>query len=260
MIFAIALEEASDDLQGEEPGLTPGEDYDGGSGLEMLWVDPGTFLMGSPVSEPEREPDETQHEVTLTRGYWLGQYEVTQALYEEVMGVNPSQFKGPDLPVEKVSWNDTVAFIQKLNQRELDAGRLPEGFVYSLPTEAQWEYACRAGTTTAYSFGATITPAQANSKDSGLHKTTEVGSYPANAWGFHDLHGNVFEWTADWYGNYPTGAVNDPVGAETGSFRVARGGSWDSRAWFARSADRYGRGPVFRNGALGFRLSLQIQE
>ncbi|MBT3467744.1 MAG: SUMF1/EgtB/PvdO family nonheme iron enzyme, partial [Opitutae bacterium] len=102
-------------------GPSPGENYVGGSGLEMLWVDPGTFLMGSPASEQGRYPDETQHEVTLTQGYWLGRHEVTQALYEEVMGVNPSNFKGPELPVEKVSWDDAIAFIQKLNQRELDA-------------------------------------------------------------------------------------------------------------------------------------------
>jgi formylglycine-generating enzyme required for sulfatase activity/ubiquitin len=237
---------------------TPGEDYVGGSGLEMIWVEPGIFTMGSPASEPDRESVETQHEVTLTQGYWLGENEVTQALYEEVMGVNPSQFKGPELPVEKVSWDDAIAFIQKLNQRELDAGRLPEGIGYSLPTEAQWEYACRAGTTTAYSFGATITPEQANFKDSGLNKTTDVGSYPANAWGFHDLHGNVWEWTADWFGNYPAGTVSDPAGAETGSLRVRRGGSWYDLGRHMRSAYRNRRSPDFRFINLGFRLSLQI--
>ena len=246
-------------MLGEEPGPALGKDYDGGSGLEMLWVEPGTFLMGSPGSEPQRGNDETQHEVTLTQGYWLGENEVTQALYEEVMGVNPSEFKGPELPVEKVSWDDAVAFIQKLNQRELDAGRLPEGFEYSLPTEAQWEYACRAGTTTAYSFGTTITPAQANFKDSGLGKTTDVGSYPANAWGFHDLHGNVWEWTADWHGNYPAGAVSDPAGAETGSKRVSRGGSWGNLGGDLRSAIRIRITPDSRFINLGFRLSLQIQ-
>jgi formylglycine-generating enzyme required for sulfatase activity len=249
------------DWQGEgEPGPRPGEDYVGGSGLKMIWVEPGTFTMGSPASEPDRGSDETPHEVTLTQGYWLGENEVTQALYEEVMGVNPSQSKGPELPVEKVSWDDAIAFIQKLNQRELDAGRRPEGIGYSLPTEAQWEYACRAGTTTAYSFGATITPEQANFKDSNLGKTTDVGSYPANAWGFHDLHGNVFEWTADWYGNYPAVAVSDPAGAETGSKRVIRGGSWYSIGRRVRSAYRDGSSPGLRSIYLGFRLSLQIQE
>jgi len=239
-------------------GSSPGENYDGGSGLEMIWVDPGTFLMGSLASEPNRRSDETQHEVTLTQGYWLGRHEVTQALYEEVMGVNPSNFKGPELPVEKVSWDDAIAFIQKLNQRELDAGHLPEGFGYSLPTEAQWEYACRAGTTTKYSFGTSITPEQANFKDSGLGKTTDVGSYPANAWGFHDLHGNVWEWTADWHGNYPAGAVNDPSGPETGSNRVSRGGGWNLNGRDLRSSNRLGFTPDYRNFGLGFRLSLQI--
>jgi formylglycine-generating enzyme required for sulfatase activity len=238
-------------------GPAPGENYVGGSGLKMIWVEPGTFTMGSPGSEPGRGSDEIQHEVTLTQGYWLGENEVTQALYEEVMGVNPSHFKGPELPVEKVSWDDAIAFIQKLNQRELDAGRRPEGIGYSLPTEAQWEYACRAGTTTAYSFGATITPEQANFNDSNLGKTTDVGSYPANAWGFHDLHGNVYEWTADWHENYPAGAVSDPAGAETGSKRVYRGGSWNLNGRYLRSASRYGSAPGFRGNYLGFRLSLQ---
>ncbi|MBT7853291.1 MAG: SUMF1/EgtB/PvdO family nonheme iron enzyme [Opitutae bacterium] len=245
----------------EEPGPALGKDYVGGSGLEMIWVDPGTFTMGSPASEPDRRSEEIQHEVTLTQGYWLGENEVTQALYEEVMGVNPSQFKGPELPVENVSWDDAIAFIQKLNQRELDAGRLPEGIGYSLPTEAQWEYACRAGTTTAYSFGASITSIdQANFKGSGLNKTTNVGSYPANAWGFHDLHGNVFEWTADWHGNYPAGTVSDPAGAETGSYRVYRGGGWTTDGGNLRSAIRSRNTPVLREFNLGFRLSLQIQE
>ena len=238
-------------------GPTPGEDYSLNSGLEMLWVEPGTFTMGSPGSEPDRGSNETQHEVTLTQGYWLGQYEVTQALYEEVMRVNPSQFKGADLPVEKVNWNDAIAFIQKLNQRELDAGRLPDGIGYSLPTEAQWEYACRAGTTTAYSFGATITPEQANFKGSGLNKTTDVGSYAANAWGFHDLHGNVWEWTADWYGANSAGTVSDPTGAETGSNRVFRGGGW---GYGMRSASRFGGSPDYRLIYLGFRLSLQTEK
>ncbi|MBT3468838.1 MAG: SUMF1/EgtB/PvdO family nonheme iron enzyme, partial [Opitutae bacterium] len=160
-----------------------------------------------------------------------------------------------------VSWDDAIAFIQKLNQRELDAGRLPEGIGYSLPTEAQWEYACRAGTTTAYSFGASITSIdQANFKGSGLNKTTNVGSYPANAWGFHDLHGNVFEWTADWHGNYPAGTVSDPAGAETGSYRVYRGGGWTTDGGNLRSAIRSRNTPVLREFNLGFRLSLQIQE
>jgi formylglycine-generating enzyme required for sulfatase activity len=242
-----------------EPGPALGKDYVGGIGLEMIWVEPGTFTMGSPGSEAGRDTSETQHEVTLTQGYWLGENEVTQALYEEVMGVNPSQFKGPELPVEKVSWDDAIAFIQKLNQRELDAGRLREGIGYSLPTEAQWEYACRAGTTTAYSFGATITPEQANFDDSGLNKTTDVGSYPANAWGFHDLHGNVWEWTADWRGNYPAGAVSDPAGTETGSKRVIRGGCWKNFGRFMRSAFRSRYAPDGRSHTLGFRLSLQIQ-
>ena len=149
-------------------------------------------------------------------------------------------------------------FCKKLTQMEKVAGRLPEGWVYTLPTEAQWEYACRAGTTTAYSFGGNITPKQANYGDNGgVGKTTPVGTYPANAWGFHDLHGNVWEWCSDWYGFYPGGSVTDPVGPSDGSGRVTRGGGWYYLARFLRSAYRYGgRAPDDRDDVLGFRLSL----
>jgi formylglycine-generating enzyme required for sulfatase activity len=148
--------------------------------LDMLWCRPGTFVMGSPKDEKYRD-DETPHEVTLTKGFYLGKYEVTQAQWEKVMGSNPSHFKGATLLVEKVSWDEAIKFCEKLTQTEKAAGRLPKGHTYTLPTEAQWEYACRAGTTTAYSFGDSITPKQANYDV--VVKTTEVGTYPANAWG-----------------------------------------------------------------------------
>ena len=237
----------------------PGENYAGGQGLEMIWVNPGTFTMGSPESELKRFNDETQHQVTLTQGYWLGKYEVTQALYEEVMGVNPAVPKGLTLPVVYVDWDDSVEFLQKLTQRERQSGRLPEGFEYKLPTEAQWEYACRAGTMTAYSTGESVSHEQAKLKSSQVKNYLAVGSYPANPWGFHDMHGNVYEWTADWMGPYPISAVSDPKGPENGSTRVARGGGWGSTSEWLRSANRNRGSTGNRNGNLGFRVSLQIQ-
>ena len=230
-----------------------------GLGLEMLWCKPGTFTMGSPSSEADRESfgtDETQHSVTLTKGFWLGKHEVTQAQWEEVMGSNPSVFKGTNLPVQQVSWDDAVSFCAKLTKRERTAGRLPKGYAYQLPTEAQWEYACRAGTKTAYSFGNSITTKQANYAG---RETTPVGSYTANAWGFHDLHGNVWEWCRDWYGLYPSGSVSDPMGPASGSNRVLRGGSWYYDGHTLRSAKRATNAPGDRDYDLGFRAGLSVQ-
>ena len=224
--------------------------------LDMLWCKPGTFLMGSPQDEEGRAEDETQHKVTLTQGFYLGKHEMTQEQWEKVMGTSPSTFPGPTLPVEQVSWEDAIKFCEKLTQMEKAAGRLPEEWVYTLPTEAQWEYACRAGTTTAYSFGDTMTPKQAN-YDGNIGKTTVVGTYPANPWGFHDLHGNVWEWCLDWSGKYPGGSASDPAGPSFGSARVFRGGSWYRIVWSMRSANRYGTAPAIRGISLGFRLSLQ---
>ncbi|MBT7854700.1 MAG: formylglycine-generating enzyme family protein [Opitutae bacterium] len=224
--------------------------------IQMLWCKPGTFMMGSPEGEEGRRKNETPHEVTLTQGFWLSKYEVTQAQWEKVMGANPSKFKGATLPVEGVFWHAAIKFCEKLTQMEKAAGHLPlEGWVYTLPTEAQWEYACRAGTTTAYSFGDTITPKQANYD---VGQTTAVGVYPANAWGFHDMHGNVWEWCLDPYGDYPSGSASDPVGPSDGTGRVIRGGSWFLPTGFMRSAYREG---LFRSRSLylGFRLSLQTE-
>ncbi|MDE0577814.1 MAG: formylglycine-generating enzyme family protein, partial [Opitutales bacterium] len=205
--------------------------------MDMLWVKPGTFEMGSPSSEKDRRDSETPHTVTLTEGYWLGKREVTQAQWEKVMGSNPSRFKGVNRPVETVTWDDVTSFCEKLTELESKAGRLPAGMAYQLPTEAQWEYACRAGTTTAFSFGDVLTAKDANFGRN-MGETTDVGKYPANPWGFHDMHGNVWEWTADCYGDYSSGAVRDPVGPADGSYRVLRGGSWGSTAFIARSATR----------------------
>ena len=192
----------------------------------------------------------------------MGKYEVTQAQYEAVMTGNtnslsptPSEWPGnPNRPVEDVSWDDAQVFLTRLNAQQ--ATNLPAGWSYVLPTETQWEYACRAGTKTAFSFGDSLTSGQANISGR-PRETTDVGKYPANGWGFHDMHGNVWEWCADWYGDYPAGAARDPVGPAVGSARVERGGSWISTASNARSAYRYRVVPALGINNLGFRLSLR---
>jgi len=234
--------------------------------MDMLWVPAGTFTMGSPTSEAGRQSDrEDEHNVTLTKGFYLGKYEVTQAQYEAVMTGNtnslsatPSQNSGNDRPVEKVSWNDAQVFLTRLNAQQ--AANLPAGWSYVLPTESQWEYACRAGTTTAYSWGATIASSNANYNDS-IGQTADVGQYAVNPWGFFDMHGNVWEWTADRYqAAYPTGnPVVDPTGPASGSYRVGRGGSWGTDGSYLRSAKRNNFTPSNRNYYLGFRVGFQKQ-
>jgi len=233
--------------------------------LEMIWVEPGTFTMGSPTSEAGRSTNETQHEVTLTQGFYLGKYEVTQAQYEAVMTGNtyslnatPSTWpNNPDRPVENVSWDDIQKFLTLLNTQQ--AGNIPEGWAYVLPTEAQWEYACRAGTTTAYSWGDAITSNDAN-YNSHIGQTVNFGQYSANPWGFFDMHGNVWEWTADAYASYATGAQTDPFNVGTsGSNRVYRGGSWNSGGTNLRSANRFYFIPSYRDDNIGFRVGFQQQ-
>jgi formylglycine-generating enzyme required for sulfatase activity len=224
--------------------------------LEMLWVEPGTFTMGSANDEPERNKAEgPQTRVTLSRGFWLGKTEVTQAQYEAVTGTNPSTFKsaGPDAPVERVSWIDAMAFCEKLNARERAAGRLPPGYAYTLPTEAQWEYAYRAGTTGIYPVEPNASAWFANNSGETTHP---VGTKQANAWGFYDMAGNVLEWCFDWYGDYPGGAVNDWSGPAHGYYRMARGGSWRTDAKQGRAAARGGGSAGRLDYTLGFRLAL----
>jgi formylglycine-generating enzyme required for sulfatase activity len=214
--------------------------------MELIWCPPGGYVRGE---------GDAAHQVILTNGFYLGKYEVTQEEYEKVMGKNPSKFKGDKLPVEMVSWNDAVAFCEELNKKE----RIPRGWEFSLPTEAQWEYACRAGTTTTYSWGSNITPQLANCNESGLKKTVEVGSYSSNPWGFFDMHGNVWEWTADWRGGYPRSSAIDPRGPNEGSDRVRRGGSWSDASTIPRSAGRYDSSPGTRLHNIGFRVGFQQQ-
>jgi formylglycine-generating enzyme required for sulfatase activity len=230
------------------------------SGIDLVWCPPGTFLMGSPPEEAERGSGETQHPVTLTRGFWIGKYPVTQAQYRAVMETNPSHFQGDRLPVETVSWDDAMAWCRRMNETALDT---PPGYGWTLPTEAQWEYACRAGTTTPFSFGTQLNGQEANcngnspygtpTKGPSLKRTTEVGSYPANPWGIHDMHGNVWEWCRDWCGDFPTQAVTDPVGAAQGADRVLRGGCWYFVAGLCRAAYRLRYSPSIRGSSLGFR-------
>lgn len=224
--------------------------------LELLWVEPGTFVMGSARDEPERHKAEgPQTRVTLTQGFWLGKTEVTQAQYEAVTGANPSTFKagGRDAPVECVSWIDAMAFCRKLTERERAAGRLPDGYAYTLPTEAQWEFAHRAGSTYSYPDDPHATAWFDANSDGSTHP---VGRKRPNAWGFHDMAGNVLEWCSDWYGDYPGGAVTDPTGPERGYYRIARGGSWRTDARLGRSAARSGGSEGRRDYTIGFRLAL----
>jgi len=252
---------------------------------QMVWIPPGTFVMGSPTSEAQRGSDETQHTVTLTQGFYMGKYAVTQGEYLALMGSNPSYFTTtdayggpipPDLnrPVETVGWDDATSYCAHLTQQEQAVGRLPTGWVYRLPTESEREYACRAGTTTAFNFGSGIHGGMANFYNyweydaaigdisvpspavAWLPRTTTVGSYAPNAWGLHDMHGNVFEWCRDWYGTYPTGSVIDPQGAPSGSYRVIRGGGWNYGGRGCRSAYRYGGGPSAGYYSVGFRVVL----
>jgi formylglycine-generating enzyme required for sulfatase activity len=224
--------------------------------LELIWVQPGTFTMGSDVTEPDRDKAEgPQTKVTLTKGFWLGKTEVTQGQYRALMGTNPSTFTtvGDDAPVERVSWDDAMAFAEKLTAREKSAGRLPEGYTYSLPTEAQWEYACRAGTTGSY---AGEPGGMAWDKGNSGETTHPVAKKRPNAWGFYDMAGNILEWCYDWYGPYPGGSVTDPSGPERGHYRIARGGSWRMETKVGRSAARAGGSQGRLDYTLGFRLAL----
>src|SRR5438034_2159354 len=183
------------------------------AGIKLCWCPPGQFLMGSPPEEPERRPDEDQVKVTLTKGFWMGQYEATQGEWTRVIGKLPGELtaqlpEGDDYPVGNVNFAETEAFCLKLTELGRQSGDLPNDWEFRLPTEAQWEYACRAGTATATAFGDKLSSKQANFKGKpyngaepgpSLNRAAKVGSYPPNAWGLHDMHGNTFEWCRDWY-------------------------------------------------------------
>ena len=217
-------------------------------GMEFAWIPAGSFVMGSPEDEEGRLEGERRHEVRISRGFWMGKCAVTQEEWEAVMGKNPSCFLGGGSrrPVESVSWDDTQEFIRKLNKRESR-----RGYAYRLPTEAEWEYAARAGTTGAR-YGELDAIAW-HAENSGL-ETHPVGLKRANAWGLYDMLGNVWEWTADWYGEYSPRSVTDPRGPSTGSGRAYRGGSRASNERFVRAAYRNYHAPGSRNISIGFRL------
>jgi formylglycine-generating enzyme required for sulfatase activity len=206
--------------------------------------------MGSPETEQGRDDDETRHQVILTRGFWLAETSCTQALWQAVMGENPSYFKGPQRPVEQVSWEDVQSFIERLNIEQARSAQRTLRF--RLPTEAEWEYACRAGTTMAYSFGDEFDPKRANNGG----ETVAVRSLPPNPWGLYEMHGNIWEWCQDWFGDYPSDPVVDSQGPDTGERRVLRGGSWIHEAQDLRSASRRRLVPGIRYRSFGFRLAL----
>ena len=266
----------------EALGLPVETEVDLGRGAKMAFVliPAGEFLMGSPEEEEKRGDDETQHKVTLSRPFYVGKYQVTQTQWEAVTGENPSHFKGEQNPVEKVSWDDCQEFIKKLNARvgsarlsafsgasEERAEARTTSLDFALPTEAQWEYACRAGTETPFHTGQTLStdeanydgnfPYRAGAKGESRKETISVGTLAGNAWGLYDMHGNVWGWCQDWYRNYPDGEVVDPTGPEEGSLRVRRGGSWGNDARDCRSACRHWHTPDYRNDNLGCRLLLR---
>ena len=235
----------------------------GGVVQRMRWIEPGAFWMGSPLNKAERQSNELRHRVVLTKGFWLADTACTQALWQAVVGTNPSHFRGdPQLPVERVSWNDiTGVFLPKLHA-------LVPGLDLELPSEAQWEYACRAGTTTPFSFGLQVTSEQVNfdgnypynggEKSQYRERTVPVKSLPANPWGLHEMHGNVWEWCADQFRAYPPGEETDPVVHQDHHgtrLRVLRGGSWIDYGRYCRCANRDASVPDDRYPYFGFRLA-----
>ncbi len=232
------------------------------------------FLMGSPEAstaakqkaEAWRNIDEVQHPVILTHDFWLGQFEVTQGQYSLITGANPAGFTsvGSDAPVENVTWRQANDYCNKLEEWAISLGILSIGDEVRLPSEAEWEYACRAGTTTAFHYGDELDASKANFNGNFPYgneirgeyreETMPVGSFAPNAWGLYDMHGNVWEWCRDWYGDYPLGMVTDPTGPNSGSGRVARGGSWLYNARLCRAAFRNYFSADYASNAIGFRV------
>jgi formylglycine-generating enzyme required for sulfatase activity len=253
----------------------PGSTITNSVGMQLAPIPAGVFQMGSPPDEVGRDVDERQFKVTLTKGFHIGVTPVTQKQWAQVMGahyvssdgVHPDElmgehFTGDNFPINCVSWNEAEEFCRRLGAKE--------NRNYQLPTEAQWECACRAGTSTPFNFGSKLTaelanidpqspygaPAPSTEKDDPM-RPMPVGSFPPNAFGLYDMHGNVMQWCRDWYGDYPLGSATDPTGPETGEARVVRGGSWLHAAVIARSASRWSYPPVVRTNYIGFRVVLE---
>ena len=237
----------------------PAELRDAAERWRLAYIPPGTFMMGSPPTEKERLSYEgPQTQVTLSEGFWMGRYEVTQAEYLDVTGANPSQNWLPSAPVNCVSWYNATNYCSRLTAREEQAGRQPVGYVFRLPTEAEWEYACRAGTTTAFHYGSALRSGMAafdgryeydaaigtiqNSEGIAPRELTQGGRYAPNGWGLYDMHGSLWEWCWDDLGPYPGGSLRDPVGYTGGWSHMHRGGRWYGPAVDARSAVRYSCG------------------
>jgi formylglycine-generating enzyme required for sulfatase activity len=272
-----ADEKAAQDQKAAQPdpfdGKKAGEARES-AGVKLCWCPPGQFRMGSPRSEPERRPGENQVDVTLSKGFWIGKYEVTQGQWKRITGEAPvtTAGAGDDFPVYTINFAEAEGFCLKLTERARAAGELPNTWEFRLPTDAQWEYACRAGTTTATAFGDSLSSKQANFQGQpyngaepgpSLKRATKVGSYPANAWGLHDMHGNVFEWCRDWYHlKLPGGTDPDLRDAkdtasksEHGDIsRVRRGGCWADEGWPCRSAFRLRFEENRKHDHIGFRV------
>ena len=231
--------------------------------LEMIYCPAGSFMMGSPINELGRLDDEIPHKVTISKPFYIGKYVVTQKQYQTLMGNNPSLFKGENKPVENVSWNDAKEFINSLSS--IFRNFIPIGYKFDLPTEAQWEYACRAGTSTSLNSGKNITSKKSSCcnldevgwyyRNSG-RKTQEVGKKKPNAWGIYDMHGNVCEWCKDWYGEYDTSLKINPTGSIYGPYHVYRGGSWYNGPLACRSANRSYNNSDTKDSFIGFRVAL----
>jgi len=269
-----ANEEQPDVALDSFAGSSAGDEQEVG-GVKLCWCPAGHFRMGSPRSEPERRPGESQVDVTLSKGFWMGKFEVTQAHWRRVVGVFPGELtagEGDDFPVYAINFAEAEDFCRKLTAFAHDTGELPGTWEFRLPTEAQWEYACRAGTSTATAFGDKLGSTQANFQGKpynggeagpSLQRTARVGSYPANAWGLHDMHGNVFEWCRDWYhSELPGGTDPDLYSAKSSATksehgdisRVRRGGCWADEGWPCRSAFRLRFEPERRHDHIGFRI------
>jgi len=243
--------------------------------MELLWVQPGTFEMGSPLTEDNRSNDETQRNVTISNGFYLGRFEVSQHEYFKIMRKNtdnlsarPSDSIDDTKPVENVSWNDiNSTFLPLLNKLESDNGNLPNGWTYALPTEAEWEFSCRAGTSTGFHFGdfsffdlSNVSIILNQFARVYVNSSKISGSYDSNAWGFYDMHGNIEEWVSDWYADYNSSNLIDPTGPPTGDKKAIRGGNYYELPQFARSAARYKLDVDEKGPKVGFRLALKKAE
>jgi formylglycine-generating enzyme required for sulfatase activity len=246
--------------------------------IALRWCPPGSFRMGTPASEPERRSDETQTDVTLTSGFWIGERSLTQGEWQATLGHLPGELSasaGTGLPVYNVNHPEAAAFCETLSARLAADGSLPEGWAVRLPTEAQWEYACRAGTTTATSFGDSLGSRQANFRGDHpyngapagpvLGHVSAAGVYPANAWGLHDMHGNVFDWCRDWFHTRLPGGVDPDLSlaldtaARNGDGSISRsrrGGCWSDQGWACRSGFRMKYEPERRADHIGFRITV----